>query len=419
MLEDAVRLANEWWLGGTISAEKARPYRREVFGEIEELAGYRQVVVLTGLRRVGKSTLMFQLIEDLLKKTDGRHILYFNFDEKVSEISEVLAAYGRLTGVDWKKEKCFVFLDEIQNVTDWNSKLKFLYDNLPNLKFFVSGSASLMIEKEAISALTGRYFSREVRPLSIREFAELYLDKKIDRPELYRDELERLFPLWVKRPFPEIVRWEDERKVYEYVRGMVIDKVLKIDLPAMFRVRTALLLTLAEIFLSEPGTILNLTSLAKDLKVHKVVLEEHLHFLEFAKITRTIKNFRPSVRAESRKMKKIYPFHIALSFPYYPSLDKGQIFETLAAAADMKNYWRDGFREVDFIRKEGLLPIEVKAKDTIKNEDVKNLVYFMKKYKVKQGLVVYSGRSREETLDSREIKLVNIIDFLFEAGRPD
>ena len=86
----------------------------------------------------------------------------------------------------------------------WSSKIKFLYDNLPNLKFFLSGSASLMLEKEASSDLAGRYFLVEVSPLSLKEFAELHLKKHVDI-HLQRDELERVFPLWIKRPFPEIV----------------------------------------------------------------------------------------------------------------------------------------------------------------------------------------------------------------------
>jgi len=417
MFEDALKLANEWWLTGNISKEKAKPYHRAIFTKLKELLRYRQIVVLTGLRRVGKSTLMFQLINDLLNKVDKRHILYFNFDEKAVEPLEVLKLYGKITGVDWKKEKCYIFFDEIQKIKDWSSKIKFLYDNLPNLKFFISGSASLMIEKEAISNLAGRYFLQEIEPLSIKEFAELYLGKKIDRLELYRDELERLFPHWMKRPFPEIVRWKDERKVYEYVREMIIDRAIKIDLPSLFKVRMPLLLTLTEIFFSDPGMTLNLTSLAKDLKVNKLVLEEHIYFLEFAKIIKLIKNFRPSIRAESRKMKKVYPSHIALSFPYYPSLDKGKIFESLIASLDIKNYWRNGFREIDFVKKvqQKLLPIEVKAKDIITKEDVKNLIYFMKKYSVSNGIIIYTGKSKEEKINSLKIKFINIIDFLFHA----
>lgn len=413
MLEEILRLTNEWWLSKEISAEKSRPYHRTVFGDLKTLLKYRQIVILTGLRRVGKTTLMFQLIRELLEKVSEKNILYFNFDEKAAKPLDVLKEYGRLTGVNWKKEKCFVFFDEVQKIGDWSSKIKLLYDNLPNLKIFVSGSASLMLEAEATSNLAGRYFSREVGPLSLKEFTELYLNKKINRLELYRDYAERLFHLYEKRPFPEIVRWEDDGKVHEYVKELVVDKILKIDLQEIFKVNVNLLSALAEMFLRNPGTILNQTDLAKDLKVHKTTLKDHLFYLEFAKIIKTIKNLRPSVRAESRKMKKIYPFNISLSFPYYPSLDKGSIFEALAAPG-MKNYWREGTKEVDFIKREkNLLPVEVKAKGKLKKKELRSLVYFMKKYGVKEGMVIYSGENKTEKIDSAKVRFVNMIDFLW------
>lgn len=417
MLDEVLRLANEWWINGKISEEKARVYHRDIFKDLKKLLAYKQIIILTGLRRVGKSTLMFQLIKEILEKANKKNILYFNFDEKTAEPLKILKEYGKITGINWEKEKCFVFFDEIQKVNDWSSKLKFLYDNLPNLKIFVSGSASLMLEKEAINNLAGRYFLREVKPLSLKEFVELYLNKKIDKFEIHRNEFERLFPHYIKRPFPEIVKWKDERKVYEYIRELVIDKILKVDLPGIFRVNVNLLSTLTEIFLYEPGTILNLTSLASDLRIHKTTLAEHLHYLEFAKIIKIIKNFRPSIRAESRKMKKIYPFNISLSFPYYSDLDKGKIFESLIASLDLKNYWREGFREIDFIKKDKkILPIEVKAKEIVKKEGLKNLIYFTKKYKVKEGIFIYSGKNKLEKINSAKIRFINIIDFLFKTS---
>lgn len=412
-MKELLRLANEWWTSKAISEEKAKPYRRKQFKELLDLLEYRQVVILTGLRRVGKSTLLFQLISELLKKVNEKTILYFNFDERTAEPLEALKDYGEITGTDWKKETCFIFFDEIQKVRDWSSKIKMLHDNLPNLRIFVSGSASLLLESQAISNLSGRYFALEIPPLSLREFAEIYLGKDINRLELYRDEIKKLFPLYIKRPFPEIVKWTDERRVYEYVKELVVDKVLRVDLPNIFKINISLLSTLAELFLRDPGTILNLTDLAKDLKVHKLTLESHLFYLEFAKVIRIIKNFRPSVRAESRKMPKVYPFHISLSFPYYPSLDKGNIFETLIAPK-ARNYWREGFREIDFIeRDKQLLPVEVKSTENLKKEDFRNLLYFAKKYKVKEARIVYAGRNQTKSFDSVKVDLVNVIDFLW------
>ncbi len=116
MIDELLRLANEWWLTNKISEEKAKLYHRRSFKELKELINYKQIIILTGLRRVGKSTLMFQLIKEFLKKADKKNILYFNFDEKKIEPMDVLKEYGKITGVEWKNEKCFIFLTKYKKL---------------------------------------------------------------------------------------------------------------------------------------------------------------------------------------------------------------------------------------------------------------------------------------------------------------
>lgn len=416
MLEDILRISNEWWLKEGISKEKAKPYKRGIFHELRDLRRERQILILTGLRRVGKTTLIYQLIESLLQGVKAQSILYFSFDERAEDVITILKKYGSITGTNWEEERVYVFFDEIHKLKDWSSKIKILYDNLPNLRITLSASSSLMIEKSAVKNLAGRYFLREVKPLSLKEFSELYLDKKIEDMEVWRGEVERIFNQYIKKPFPEIVKWTDEGRIREYIREMVIEKVVKIDLPEVFRnVNIDLLSSLLKIFMASPGMILNISSLSKDMRVHKLTLDEHIFYLEFSKIIRIIKNYRPSIMAESRKMKKVYPYHISLTHPFYPSLSEGRIFESLVVSArDLKNYWREGVREVDFVKRDkALTPIEVKAKNTIREGDLVNLLKFMKKYDVKKGIVIYKN-SKKRTLkkNSYEIDLIPIIDVL-------
>ncbi|MEM5813334.1 MAG: AAA family ATPase [Candidatus Aenigmatarchaeota archaeon] len=69
----------------------------------------RQICILTGLRRVGKTTLFYQLIQEILKKVKPNHILYFSFDEKIEDLKKILDEYQRITGVEWKREKNLCF----------------------------------------------------------------------------------------------------------------------------------------------------------------------------------------------------------------------------------------------------------------------------------------------------------------------
>lgn len=408
---------NEWWETNAISKEKARVYRRKIFDDIKKtFLEYRQISVLTGLRRVGKTTIIYQLIEELLKNTSPNNILYFSFDEMVEDILKILEEYSKITKVDWKKEKVFLFFDEIHKLPNWSSKVKILYDNLPNLKICILGSGSVMVESEAIKNLAGRFFSFEINPLSLQEFAELYFEKKIDNFELYEDKLRMIFEDYIRKPFPEIVKWSDKSKINEYIKELVIEKIVKSDIPKIFEnVNLSLLSTLTEIFMKDVGMTLNLTSLSKDLGVHKLTLLRHIKFLEFSKLIKIVKNFRPSIRAESRKIQKIYPSNIALSFSFYPELSKGQILEGLVVSAlNLDKYWRRDGKEIDFLKiDKDIIPVEVKEKEKLNKDDLKNLIWFMKKYNLTKGSIIYQGKGDVIRINGRRIALEPIQKILF------
>ena len=412
-------IQNEWWEKGCISKEKAKPYRRSVYNEIRDaFFKYRQITVLTGLRRVGKSTIAYQLIEELLNRNvKPEHIIYFSFDKKIDDLIKILKLYQKITKINWKREKIYLFLDEIQKLKGWSSKLKLIYDNLPNIKICITCSASLMIKKQVLKDLAGRYFKFEIKPLTLREYAELYYGKKIDNFELFSMEIESLFEDYIRKPFPEIVKVNDWDRIYDYIKSIIVEKIIGSDIPAVFkRVNINLLTTLTEIFFRNPGMILNTDKLSKKLHVHKLTLKEHLYYLEFGKLIRIVKNFRPSVMAESRKLPKIYPYHPSFSFAYFAEAEKGKIFENLVMhRLDLFNYFKDAYHEVDFLkRNKKIIPVEVKAKENISKNDIKNLLLFMKKFGLNESMVVYSGSEREIKIDNLKVKMIPLMKLLFE-----
>jgi predicted AAA+ superfamily ATPase len=408
---------NEWWESKTISKAKAKDYRRKIFDRIKEtFLNYRQILILTGLRRVGKTTIIYQLIEELLKNINPNNILYFSFDETIEDPFKILEEYSKITKVDWKKEKIFVFFDEIHKLANWSSKVKILYDNLPNLKICALGSASITVESEAIKNLAGRFFSFEIQPLRLQEFAELYFEKRIDNFELYEDKLKMVFEDYIRKPFPEIVKWSDKGKINEYVKEIVIEKIVKSDIPKIFEnVNLSLLSTLTENFMKDVGMVLNITALSKDFGVHKLTLLNHIKFLQFGKLIRIVKNFRPSIRTESRKLQKVYPSNIALSFCFYPELSNGQILENLVVSAlNLDKYWRKNGKEIDFLKiNKEIVPIEVEGKERLDRSDLKNLIWFMKKYNLSKGTVIYQGKEDAIKVDGKTINLQPILKILY------
>jgi len=411
-IDEQLTLQNEWWLTEKVKEELAPKFKREIFQELKSMVDVRQVTILTGLRRVGKTTLFYQLIQELLNRIKPKNILYFSFDEKQEELKKVLDEYQKITNVQWKKDKIYVFFDELHKVKGWASKLKILYDTFPNIKFFVSGSSSVELEKEAYSNLVGRHYLIKISPLSLKEFFELKNDVKIDDPKLWRDELILAFKEYLKKPFPEIVRENDERRIMSYLRENVIGKIIYQDLPKEFKnVNEDLLLNLIEIFYQNPGMILNFDELSKNLHIAKKTLQKHLFYLKFSYLVRVVRNLRTSMLITSRKLQRVYPYHWSLIFGLYKEIDYGKLLESIVSSIiDAKFYYRKGNREIDFILKNGeILPIEVKSKF-----EIKELLKILKKLKLKKGVLIYDEKDRkEEKFDDINIYFIPVYELAY------
>jgi predicted AAA+ superfamily ATPase len=411
-IDEQLTLQNEWWLTEKVKEELAPKFKREIFQELKSMVDVRQVTILTGLRRVGKTTLFYQLIQELLNRIKPKNILYFSFDEKQEELKKVLDEYQKITNVQWKKDKIYVFFDELHKVKGWASKLKILYDTFPNIKFFVSGSSSVELEKEAYSNLVGRHYLIKISPLSLKEFFELKNNVKIDDPKLWRDELILAFKEYLKKPFPEIVRENDERRIMSYLRENVIGKIIYQDLPKEFKnVNEDLLLNLIEIFYQNPGMILNFDELSKNLHIAKKTLQKHLFYLKFSYLVRVVRNLRTSMLITSRKLQRVYPYHWSLIFGLYKEIDYGKLLESIVSSIiDAKFYYKKGNREIDFILKNGeILPIEVKSKF-----EIKELLKILKKLKLKKGVLIYDEKDRKvEKFDDINIYFIPVYELAY------
>ena len=405
-MEEVLLFLNHWWREGKVRKDLAKEYRRVQFYELRDLLEKRQIIVIYGLRRVGKSTLMYQLIQHLIEKgVPPFHILYFSFDKKVGKIKEILDAYSKIAEVDYTKERIFVFLDEIYKLKDWYKELKILYDALPNIKFIVSGSASLKIEAQARSYLTGRAFYVEVKPLFFKEFFELKFGAELKNIKLWEDKLKLIFPIYLKKAFPETIALNQERTI-EYIKEIVLDKVLFSDLPLTFKgADIDLLQTLTELFLSNPGMYLNVDALSRSLRKSKNEIIFHIKLLELSYIIRIVRNYRGSLALASRKLRRVYPYHPSLTQVTFKDIDEPLLVECFVRSyLDAEFYWRKNGKEVDFVFNS--IPVEIKYKEKIEKEDLKNLLEFMKIFRQSKGYIISKDEFNEIKIDNKKIKII-------------
>ena len=415
---------NHWWKLGEVKKELSPDFKRDLYFEIQKYLKLRQIIAIVGLRRTGKSTMFYQLIGELIKnKTKPNNILYFSFDESKVELSELINFYKEnILKKDISKDKIYIFLDEIQKLEDWENKVKIYYDIYPNIKFFISGSASINILINSKESLAGRIFYFHLDALSFEEFLS-FRKKDINRIgkniDLWKSELKIEINEYLLKPFPEIVNADDDI-ARKYIKESIIDKAIFRDLSVLFEIKDIELIeTLINIIASNPGIIINLDDLSKDLKRSRQIISNYLYYLEYCFILKSIKNFRGSLRVSSRKLKKYYLMHPALAYSL-SSPDKGKLIENLIQfKIKCNNYWREGKKEVDFIKIEekNIIPIESKYSRDVKIKDIKGLIKFMEKFKVKKGFVITEEQEKEMRIDNKaKIIFIPLWKWLFESN---
>ena len=161
---------NPWWKTGAIHPDFTKQYRRFAYYEaIKRLdqTDIKRTVILTGARRVGKTTIQYQMMETLLKKgVAPQRIVFISMDHpmlKLSGLNEILECYHENV---YANQDAYYFFDEIQYALDWDRWLKTNYDMQPDTRMTATGSASPALIKGSTESGAGRWSVIQVPTLS-------------------------------------------------------------------------------------------------------------------------------------------------------------------------------------------------------------------------------------------------------------
>lgn len=411
-IRDVLKLSNPWWTENF----KVEFKEREIYKEIQKFMSLPQIIALTGLRRVGKTTLMFKLAEDRIRKGfDPKNIIYFSFDEfREIEIRDVMNAYEELVEKDFKEGKYLLLLDEIQKLGNWDDQLKRTYDLFgKNIKIIVSGSESLLIRKKSKETLAGRMFDFKVEPLSFKEFLR-FKGTNFEPVGLYEKELFQQFKEFcVTLGFPELVGIREKDVIKKYAVESIVERVLYRDMPRLFKIRDiSVIESLLDMFMEEPGQLVEISSLAKELKISRQTLSNYLTYLEESFLIRKLYNFSRNRRKVERKLKKYYPTVISVDVLFNEDdLSKSKVLEWLVVnQLKAEFFWRDPYKnEVDVVLpNKKLTPAEIKYGKI----SFEGLLAFMNKFKVSQGYVISLSQEREQEIAEKKISVLPAYKFL-------
>ena len=367
--------------------------KRRFFDSVLKYLDKKQIVELIGLRRVGKTILLFQIINHLLEnKKNPFSIWYFTFDEEKIKLENLLQSFAAQTQVDFRREKVFVFLDEIQKLDDFQSQIKIYYDLYPNLKFFISGSTSLFVKKKTQESLAGRIKSFFLSPLSFEEY--LYFKDKnvlLEKPLAFKPEIEKEFEIFLGSQLIESIDFSEEKERKEYFIS-IIKKIIFEDIPPVFSIDNPnILWKLVKIIGQNPGVFINYQNLSGEIGVSNKTLSRYLFCLEESFLVKKVYNFSRNLITSEKKMKRFYLASPSFSWAVADFTETGRLVENFAVSLkDYNFFWRDAYKhEVDFVEvKNGeIIPIEIKYKNRFSKKDFKNLILFSKKFNAKKAVL--------------------------------
>lgn len=435
-------IIDEWNFWNKPLSDDLMGIRRDYYlNVITPLLSSREIILLSGARRAGKSTLIYQIINHLLKAgTPPSSILYMNFEdyrfidnlapallEKIAEIY--------FDKINPRKDFCYFFLDEIQNVENFEKYLRTIYDMKKKIKFIISGSNSKIMSGEIADVLTGRNITAPVYPFSFFEFClfanpGVIIDRKLSceklmfslkgQKSLIKNSLEKYL---VHGGYPEIIHSYSTGK--EYQAGKIItqyfDDITLKDIIKRHNLRNSQSVQSAANFcIDNAANLLSYTKIAGVLGISTKQVIEYMGYFENANLIFQNRFFSWKIKETLavNKPKKIYAIDHFYKTHMCPQKDCGRIVENIVYLELLRRhkeiyYWKEK-GEVDFVIKEpdGLTAIQASYANDINEREFESLLEFNGKYGVKEAILITDDVFKTEFYHDVEIHLIPLWLFL-------
>lgn len=404
---------------------KEKSILRDKFYHIKELSEIPHIIIISGLRRVGKSTLLQQINKNMYPKNKYSYLTFedeklFNFD-----IMNFDLLYQTFLELD--KNNSVFFLDEIQNVSNWEIPIRRLYEK--KIKFYITGSNASLLSRELGTKLTGRHVNIELFPFSFSEFLkfknisyteqDFYITKKI---AVFKNLFEEYYDIGGIPDYMKYQRKELIQQIYEDI--LFKDILVRYNLTDEKSLRE-----LSKYLISNIGKEFSYNKLKDFLSLGSSnTVKKYISFLESSYLIFTIEKFDYSLKKQLLNQKKVYvidnSFANLVSFKF--TEDNGRLLENLVLVElkrrNKEVYYHKGKQECDFVIKEGLkisqaiqVTISLSDLDTKKRE-INGILDALNTYNLKEGLILTKDEEDEIKIENKTIKVKPIWKWLLSEA---
>ncbi len=373
-----------------------------------------QIVVISGIRRSGKSTLLRQFA-DLFNS-----FYYVTFDDErlldfqVSDFNNLMLAFKK------SRQANAVFIDEVQNVPGWERFVRRLHEE--GYKIFVTGSNAKLLSSELATHLTGRYFKIELYPFSFREFLRFEGVNADDISSTGEAAvLNKFDEYFVKGGFPEMVA----RKDPEFVKRIYEDVLFR-DIISRFKIKDVKSFKqLSNFLFSNVAKETSYNSLAGVLGAKKTAMtvRKYVGYMEEAYLVFELFKYDFSLKKQFVSNKKIYVIDNGLrnEVAFYTSEDRGRLLENLVFIELKRRgaelFYHKGAKECDFLVKEknkitAVMQVTVELNIGNRDREVAGILEAMKKCGLSEGLILTLTQSDEIKKDNYKITILPVWKWL-------
>ena len=363
-------------------------------------------VILSGIRRCGKSTLLRQLME----KIKGYY--YFNFEDSRATDFEI-SDFEKLDEIfhEEYKDQDYYFFDEIQNIPKWELFVRRLIDTKKHV--IITGSNASLLSKELGTKLTGRHLTHEIFPFSFKEFISLNKDK-LNIKSFERYLIDGGFPEYLKLKRPDILQ-------------ELLKDVIARDITTRYKIRNQKTLNdLAVYLLTNIGKQFTYNSLKKSFKLGSVnSVTSFISYFEDTYMIFTIPRFDYSLKKMLVRPKKIYSIDNGLSIKNSSSFfdDRGRLLEN-AVFINLRKRYKDIFyfqenNECDFLVRNGTsitqaIQVCYEINRDNKDREINGLLEAMNKFKLKNGMILTYDQSDKFVIKDKIIKAIPVWKWLLD-----
>jgi hypothetical protein len=350
-MEELLYQYNPWWIDEFKVDDLI--IRTNYFNKLKSNVDNKSIIFLTGLRRVGKTTLMKILIKYLIDSgIESKHIFYISLDDYVlkdKSLRDILTEYRKIHKLSMT-EKVYIFFDEITYETDYHQQLKNIYDTQNAKLFATSSSSSLLKDKKAY--LTGRAITYEVKPLDFNEYLE-FKKIKIKKSEEYL--LETYFKDYMREGgMPENVLNPSR----EYLMNL-IDDIIQKDITAYNGLRNhQIVRDYYTLLMERSGKQLSINKIANILKISVDTARRYLGYFEETYLIHLLSRYGKT-NEKLLSAKKIYACDLGIKYLFMGERDLGSYFENYIYLKMRNNkdiyYLYENGNEIDFITRDKIL----------------------------------------------------------------